>query len=159
MAALSSGASEVVASGDNTDLAETQWRGIPAMELSEPLVTLTLSSCDASPPQGYERCREVLSGLIEFNLQSDFNNDGRRDTVEVGIAELPSGERSSFLVVATIDDPSDNQVFLWPGSVFTVVYWQAGKVYWNNCIECGHAIWLAWDAETQRYWFGQDEMY
>lgn len=87
----------------------------------------------------------------QFEVEADFNKDGRRDRAMVGVYEDASGAKGRFLLILTEEGRGAwKKAFLEkvPGDPgFSVlVYEEGGSLGWVDCFECDAELGdLMWD--------------
>jgi hypothetical protein len=135
------------------DPLDTTYRGLPVSQLSEPLQRFSPLSCDSSAKQFTPaQCAEVKSNDAHFQAIGDFNDDGEREIAQSGVAKLPNGSLVRVLIISNQSSPEINQLFFLPDNGFSVIYLDSdGALSWNECMECGHAVEIRWDASTKTY--------
>ncbi len=139
---------------------EAVYRGIRVEKLSTPLSRLSLLSCQSAPRQfTEEQCEEITINQARFHIIDDFNHDGKSEIAEVGVAVAKDGTRIRVLIISEEHNPKKNQIFSTPDNGFSLVYLDEGRLYWNTCMECGHAEELHWNRKLNRYELLAGEQY
>jgi len=94
-------------------------------------------------------------GKLHFELNGDFNRDGRPDRAAVGVYETTTGQTGRFMLIVTrTDSGAWSPVFLvsHPGEPgFYALGRNGSRIVTWTCMECDGNSELVWNAKTKKY--------
>jgi hypothetical protein len=94
-------------------------------------------------------------GKLHFELNGDFNRDGRPDRAAVGVYETTTGQTGRFMLIVTrIDTRAWRSVFvrLLPGKPgFFALERDKSKIVLWSCMDCDGVSEYGWNARTKKY--------
>lgn len=131
-----------------TPVADTLYT-LPLRAIDSRWSKATLLHSGLMPLEAARDLSSLEDSAFGFCFEGDFNADGRRDRVAVGVYETQKGEQGRFLLILT-QRPGDHweKAFLSaapPDPGFSVLWLAPGAVLrWSFCMECDSWAELEW---------------
>jgi len=98
---------------------------------------------------------DLADGKLHFELNGDFNRDGRPDRAAVGVYETTTGQTGRFMLIVTqTGSGAWSPVFLvsHPGKPgFYALGRNRSRIVTWTCMECDGNSELEWNAKTKKY--------
>ncbi|MDH5806026.1 MAG: hypothetical protein OEZ54_12670 [Gemmatimonadota bacterium] len=121
--------------------------GLPLSAIEPTWTLATVLTVDLMSKEGFSDPYNFESGFYEFGRSGDFNHDGFRDSVLVGVYQKPN-DTGSFILILTEQNPGDWQPsFLHETSgaaYFSILHGAGDTLRWSGCMECDSFGRLAW---------------
>lgn len=90
-----------------------------------------------------EQYSEVSSSSLSLDIAADINNDGKKETVSVGVYKSKEGKEGRFLLIS--QGSQVLQSFYEQGLAgFSALYYDGDEIRWYKCLECGDFDAIVW---------------
>jgi hypothetical protein len=97
------------------------------------------------------QCAEIRISGTQFEIEQDFNRDGKVDLAQTGVAQKRDGTDVGVVVISERDNPRKNQVLEVSANGLLVLTYYAETLVAYSCIECDVGYHIVWNASTRRY--------
>src|SRR5713101_7684816 len=131
--------------------------GIPVDKIDSSWRLASVNQLKHIPKSALYECgqNDLVDGKLHFELNGDFNRDGRPDRAAVGVYETTTGQTGRFMLIVTRTDSGGwRLVFLeeLPGKPgFLVLGRNRSRIAVMSCMECDDDSELEWNAKTKKY--------
>lgn len=130
----------------------TQIDSIPVKVIHPSWSAASILTIKDVPSEEFEEFSQYHEALgYKFSHEGDFNKDGKKDKIVVGVYKEVSGSLGRFLLILTQKKPGvwkkDFLITILGEPGFSILWSKGSEVRWMDCMECDTGGILNWDGK------------